>query len=69
MKMQRWIAAGTVVAFTLAVIGAGYACWKLLPALWADPVSKSTLMAFLAVFVVVLAILVLGSRLTRRHRP
>jgi membrane protein implicated in regulation of membrane protease activity len=68
VNLQRWMAAGTVVAFSLAGVGAVYACWVLLPALWVDPHSNKTLVAFLVVFVIAFAAAALGSQLRRKGR-
>ena len=64
---QQWMAVGTVAAFSLAGVGALYASWVLLPALWAHPHSKGR-GPLSGLFVAAFAVKALGSRLRRKGR-
>jgi hypothetical protein len=55
MTKERWLAISTVTVSALALAGAVYAVYILLPPLIADPRSKSALIIFLAVLVVAFA--------------
>ena len=55
MTKERWLALSTIVVFALALAGAVYAVYILLPPLIGDPQSKIALQIFLIVLVVAFA--------------
>jgi hypothetical protein len=67
MTKERWLAVSTVTVAVLALAGAAYAVYTLLPPLIADPHSKSVLLTFLIVLVLAFAVIALLFR--RRRKP
>ncbi|HJQ70731.1 MAG TPA: hypothetical protein VKA70_17280 [Blastocatellia bacterium] len=59
MTKERWLAISTVTVFALALVGAAYAAYVLIPPIVADPQSKSTLLVFLISLVVAFAVIFL----------
>ena len=59
MTKERWLAISTVTVFVLALAGASYAVYALVPPLVADPKSKSTLLLFLIALPVAFAVILL----------
>jgi hypothetical protein len=59
MTKERWLAISTVAVFAMALAGAVYAVYILIPPLVADPQSKSALLIFLIVLPVAFAVIFL----------
>ena len=59
------MAVSTVIVFILALVGAGYAVYTLIPALAADPESRSLLWCFVIALPLGLLIAIAVFRLTR----
>jgi len=59
MTKERWLAISTVTVFALALAGAVYAAYVLIPPLVADPQSKTALLLFLIALVVAFALIFL----------